>query len=232
MPPLRNSTYSNNVYIIDDPVRKAKLITFFKTSVDQDLKRWSISHITSKNLAYQSPSYNGNYFCVDMVLSMSGSADKGIVYIYETKPPAQNCNKQCVFEWDNNAWANLNADNSKYIKKLRDNVFADDIKELEGLIGTNIATQRRNKLRFLEKDELREKLEASYNNWMVSPTQALAEQIAMTANAFYRFRSFPYTEWYTKFALYDDVINEIKKYDIGEMPNNDEEDEGEDSTDV
>jgi len=210
---MRKSSYDSTIFILDDNVRKIKLLELFKKSVDQDIKLWTVTYSSSNSvIKYKSPNYKNDSFVIEFRTNYMGTIGNGCIYLDSSNPIVSGCNKMCIIEWETISYIDSNI--NKYITTLRNSVFSEDIKSLDGIIGTDITTQRKNKLVQLEMDELREKIDESFHNWAENPyAKNLAQQIALTANILFKTRSLSYSEWYEKFKDYDDVIDAIKKFD-------------------
>lgn len=186
--------YYNDLFEIEDFYRRSKYHQLLLGSLKSDLTKWSEKVTDSKSI-YISPDYSGANFIIEC--RTYGT----FAYIKHSNPPIKDHPAELISD-------DFSSDLKTEFKKLRDTVFTPDIYDIEKQIGNQY--NRKEKLEFLEIEQLKEMIEETYQDWLSDESENSAKLIAKIIYS-YRRKEEVYNLWMDKFSSVDLVINKLKE---------------------
>lgn len=186
--------YYSNLYEMEDTYRNKKYFSLLMTSLQNDLSKWS-EELSINKTVYKSPTYNTTKFIIEIRYSYQ------FAYVYHIgTPPITDRQSELISD-------DFNSELKKSVTNLREKVYTPEIYEIEKLVGAQ--NGRKEKLQFLDLEQIKEIIEESYQDWSIDKSEVNSKFIAKLMYA-YRRREDIYSMWLEKFD--DDVINnELKK---------------------
>jgi len=185
--------YYNNLYDIEDPYRRKKYLQLIISSLKNDMSKWT-EEITSSTTRYYSPIYNGTDFCI-AVLSYTT-----IAYVQHNTPIIPDHKSELISE-------DFPKELKDLVYQLREKIFTPEIYEIEKIIGNQHS--RKEKLDFLEIEQMKEIVEDTYQDWLKNENEISAKMIAKIMYS-YRKDEELYTLWQEKFEDNELITNELK----------------------
>lgn len=187
--------FYSNLYEMEDTYRNKKYYSLLISSLQNDLPKWTESLGTLKTI-YTSPKYNGAEFCIEFRSSYH------FAYIsHKTPPPIADRYSELISE---SFPSELNA----LAIKLRESVYTPEIYEIEKLVGNQ--NSRKEKLEFLEIEQIKDLIEDTYQDWVKDESELSAKLIAKILYS-YRRKEEIYNLWLDKFSKIEIINNELKK---------------------
>lgn len=186
--------YYNNLYEFNDNIRKRKYYELLLSSLKTDMQKWTQSFTSYGKVTYSSPSYAGSIFKIDVLSTI-------IAYISHSKPPIKD--HECELISDSFSSELISA-----VALLRQTIYTQDIYEIEKEIGNQHS--RKEKLEFLEIEQLKDIIEDTYQDWLKNSSEIPAKMIAKIMYA-YRKKEEIYNMWLEKFSDSELVMNELTK---------------------
>lgn len=185
--------YYNDLFEIDDSYRRNKYYQLLMNSLKNDLNKWTEKVNDSKTI-YISPDYSGANFIIEC-------RTYGIfAYIKHSNPPIKDHPAELISD-------DFSSDLKSELKKLRETIFTPDIYEIEKLIGNQ--HNRKEKLEFLEIEQLKQLIEDTYQDWLEDNSLVSAKLIAKLIYS-YRNKEEINNFWLEKFKDYDLIMQELK----------------------
>lgn len=186
--------YYSNLYEMEDTYRNKKYFSLLMASLQNDLSKWS-EELSINKTVYKSPTYNTTKFIIEIRYSYQ------FAYVYHIgTPPITDRQSELISD-------DFTSELKKSVTNLREKVYTPEIYEIEKLVGTQ--NERKEKLQFLDLEQIKEIIEESYQDWSIDKSEVNSKFIAKLMYA-YRRREDIYSMWLEKFD--DDVINnELKK---------------------
>lgn len=186
--------YYYNLWEIEDVYRRKKYAQLLLASLQNDVNKWR-EIVTSDRTVYESPDYNGSIFRIEFRLYFT------FTYIFHRNPPITDRPLELIGE-------KITKDLEAAIEKLRETIYTPEVYEIEKLIGNKHS--RKEKLEFLEIEQIKENIEDTYNDWLVNETENSAKLIAKLMY-YHRKDEDVYNLWLEKFNDIDLVMSELKK---------------------
>lgn len=186
--------YYTDLFEIDDMYRRSKYYQLLLGSLKSDLTKWS-EKVTDGKSMYISPDYSGAKFVIEC------RPFGNFAYVKHTTPPIKDHPAELISD-------DFSSDLKTEFKKLRETVFTTDIYEIEKLIGNQY--NRKEKLEFLEIEQLKEMIEETYQDWLSDESENSAKLIAKIIYS-YRRKEEVYNLWMDKFSSVDLVVNKLKE---------------------
>lgn len=188
--------YYTNLFEIEDVYRKKKYHALLLASLQNDLSRWK--QIINTNVQYISPDYNDEHFVVEIRGLYTAFA-----YVCHSKtPPITGRPNELISE-------DFPKDLSNEVAKLRETIYTSDIYEIEKSIG-NTRHARKEKLEFIEIEQLKEIIEDTYQDWIKNSSEISAKLVAKLIYA-YRKDEDMLKLWSEKFGESELIMDELKK---------------------
>lgn len=187
--------FYSNLYEMEDTYRVKKYYSLLLASLQNDLSKWS-EDLRSDKTIYESPKYNNSNFIVEFRSSYSFA----YVYHYGT-PPISGRQSELISE-------NFSSDLKNAVTKLRESIYTSEIYEIEKQVGTQ--NGRKEKLQFLEIEQIKDLIEDTYQDWVKDESELSAKLIAKILYS-YRRKEEIYNLWLDKFGKIEIINNELKK---------------------
>ena len=185
--------YYNDLFEIDDSYRRNKYYQLLMNSLKNDLNKWTEKVNDSKTI-YISPDYSGANFIIEC------RTYGNFAYIKHSNPPIKDHPAELISD-------DFSSDLKSELKKLRETIFTPDIYEIEKLIGNQ--HNRKEKLEFLEIEQLKQLIEDTYQDWLEDNSLVSAKLIAKLIYS-YRNKEEINNFWLEKFKDYDLIMQELK----------------------
>lgn len=187
--------YYSNLYEMEDTYRNKKYFSLLMASLQNDLSKWT-EDLRSDKTIYESTKYNNSSFIVEFRSSYA------FAYIYHIgTPPISGRQSELIIE-------NFTDELKIATAKLRENIFTPEIYEIEKLVGNQ--NGRKEKLQFLEIEQLKDLIDDTYQDWIKDESELSAKFIAKLLYS-YRKKEEIYKLWTDKFNGIEMIDNELKK---------------------
>jgi len=188
--------YYNDLWEIEDSYRKKKYEELFILSLQNDMTKWT-EELKIDRTIYKSPDYNGYKFTIEFRINFAFS------YIsYGTNiPPIANHLSELITD-------NFSVEIKTLTTKLRETIYSPDIYEIEKLIGKQ--HDRKEKLVFLDLEQMKEIIEDTYQDWLKNDTEIVAKMISRIIYSYRKKEEF-FKLWTDKFENVKLINNELKK---------------------
>lgn len=184
--------YYSDLFEIDDSYRKNKYYQLLMNSLKSDLNKWTEKVSDSKTI-YISPDYSGSNFIIEC------RTYGNFAYIKHSNPPLKDHPAELISD-------DFSSELKSELKKLRETIFTPDIYEIEKLIGNQF--NRKEKLEFLEIEQLKEMIEDTYQDWLEDKSLINAKLIAKLIYS-YRKKEEINNSWLEKFKDCDLIMQEL-----------------------
>jgi len=198
---MATTKYYNDMYVINDKFRRNKYEKLLILSLTNDTAKWT-KKLSNNNIAfYISPHYNDTYFIIENANINTGV---NIAFAYHKKSVLPK--EKIVIELISD---NFSRDLESAVKKLREQVYTSELSGIENIIGKNTKTDRKEKLQFIETEQVKEFILDTYQDWLESENIVSAKLIAKIIYS-YRKNDDLYKLWLDKFDV-DLIIDEVNK---------------------
>lgn len=188
------SKYYNNLYDIEDTHRRNKYYQLLLASLKNDLKKWKLSINQNGKCAYNSPSYNGSVFIIDVLYV-------DIAYIKHSKPLIIGHDYELITD-------SFGKELLAEVIQLKNTIYTQDIYDIEKEIGNK--NDRKEKLESIEIEQLKILIEDTYQDWLKDNSEISAKMISKIIYA-YRKKELFYNIWMEKFGDFELIVNELNK---------------------
>jgi hypothetical protein len=187
--------YYGYLYEMEDTFRNKKYYSLLLASLQNDISKWS-EFLASDKTKYQSPKYNNSVFIIEVRSSSI------FAYVYHNgTPPIFGRQAELISD-------NFPSELSTMINKLRESIYTPEIYEIEKIVGPT--NNRKEKLQFLDIEQIKLLVEETYQDWLKEETVINAKFIAKILYS-YRRKEEIYKLWLDKFAGIELIDNELKK---------------------
>lgn len=188
--------FYSDLYEMEDTYRAKKYYSLLLASLQNDLSKWSETLKSDKTI-YESPKYNNSKFVIEFRSNCS------FAYIYHigTLTPIAGRQSELISE-------NFSSDLKNAATKLRESIYTSEIYEIEKQVGTQ--NGRKEKLQFLELEQVKDLIEDTYQDWLKDESEISAKLIAKILYS-YRRKEEIYNLWLDKFGKIEIINNELKK---------------------
>jgi len=189
--------FYGDLWEIDDSFRKKKYQALLLSSLQNDMTKWKQDAKIDKT-KYVSPDYNGSKFVVEFRLPYSQFS-----YIVHNSNniPLVGRLSELIYE-------DFTGEMKTVISKLRETVYTSDIYEMEKLIGNQ--HDRKEKLIFLDLEQMKEIIEDTYQDWLKNSSEITAKMVSKIIYSYRRKEEF-FKLWTDKFGSIELINDELKK---------------------
>jgi len=199
---MATTRYYNDMYVIDDKFRKKKYEKLLILSLTNDTSKWT-KKLTSNNVAYYiGPDYNNSYFVVENGSKITCHANIAFVRHKKSVVPKESIIIELISD-------NFSTELEKAVKQIKEEVYTSELGDIEKLIGKNTKTDRKEKLQFIETEQIKELILDTYQDWLESENVVSAKLIAKIIYS-YRKNDELYKLWLDKFDI-DLIVDELNK---------------------
>ena len=189
--------FYGDLWEIEDSFRRRKYQALILSSLQNDLTKWT-QQIKSDRSIYLSPDYNGSKFIIE-IRNISEFA----YILYTSAAPIQGRSSELIYDNINNS-----SDIKKEVSKLRETIYSPDVYEIEKLIGKQ--HDRKEKLIFLDLEQMKETIEDTYQDWLKSDDIVVAKMIAKIMYSYRKKEEF-FNLWKEKFGDIELIKSELNK---------------------
>lgn len=191
--------YYTDLYSMDDKYRRDKYKSLLLSSLTNDLNKWT-KHLFSDKVHYYSPKYNDQYFTIEI---RTDGVEIAYVSHKQSIISGETIKNELIHDGFSGPIKNA-------IDKLRENIYEDDLSELDKLIGHSTKTDRKEKLQFIEIEHTKELIEDTFKDWEENDNSVSAKFIAKIIYS-YRTKEELYNLWMGKFSKIEMISDELSK---------------------
>jgi hypothetical protein len=189
--------FYSDLWEIDDIYRKKKYQLLFLSSLQNDMNKW-IEELKVDKTRYLSPDYNGSKFIIEF---RGVPVYSQFSYISHKSDIIPGRSSELIYD-------DFSGEVKTLITKLRETIYSPDIYEIEKLIGKQ--HDRKEKLIFLDLEQMKETVEEAYQDWLKNDTEVVAKMIAKIMYSYRKKEEF-LKLWTDKFEGIELINNELKK---------------------
>ncbi len=190
--------FYGDLWEIEDSFRRRKYQALILSSLQNDMTKWALE-IKADRSKYMSPDYNGSTFIVEI----RGYNSEFAYIVYSSNTPIKDRTSELI-------WENINGsiDIKTQVAKLRETIYSPDIYNIEKLIGKQ--HDRKEKLIFLDLEQMKETVEEAYQDWIKNDTEVVAKMVAKIIYSYRKKEDF-LKLWINRFGDIDIINNELNK---------------------
>ena len=191
---MSEAIYYSDLYKMTDPFRREKYYKLLLASLKNDMSKWNES-VSDSISRYTSPDYNGTTFKIYI------RKYESIAFVSHKTPIITDQPSELISD-------KFTSELEAEVKQLREKIFTPDIYEIEKSIGNQ--HNRKEKLEFLEIEQLKELIEDTYQDWLNNSSDVTAKLIAKIIYS-YRRNEEKFELWKEKFGDNELIMKELKK---------------------
>lgn len=199
---MTTTKYYNDMYVINDRFRRNKYEKLLILSLVNDTAKWTKKLSTDNIAFYISPHYNDTYFVIENGNKNTRQANIAFARHKNSVVPKEKIIIELISD-------NFSTDLEIGVKQLREQVYTSELGDIEKMIGKGTKTDRKEKLQFIETEQVKELILDTYQDWLESENIVSARLIAKIIYS-YRKNDDLYKLWLDKFGV-DLIISEVDK---------------------